>query len=115
MIKVFSWWIVVTILVNTFLSAHIAKRSVNWNGNNWATSCDFNNHDLSNVQIAPELCGRQCAATSGCTHFTWTSFNGGTCWMKSGSISKSDAFSTSDSTMVCGVLNDDQGGNGQSR
>lgn len=73
-------------------------------------SCDFNNHDLSNVRIAPELCGPRCAATSGCTHFTWTGWNGGTCWMKYGSISKSDAFSTSDPTMVCGVLKDTNGG-----
>ncbi|CAF4746229.1 unnamed protein product, partial [Rotaria sp. Silwood2] len=41
----------------------------------------------------------------GCTDCTWTQYNGGTCWMKSGAVSKSDAFSTSDSTMVCGVIN----------
>ena len=78
-------------------------------------SCDFNNHDLSNVRIAPELCGPKCASTSGCTHFTWTGWNGGTCWMKYGPISKSDAYSTSDPTMVCGVLNDNGGGSGSSR
>ncbi|CAF3980853.1 unnamed protein product [Rotaria sp. Silwood2] len=77
---------------------------VNWNGNNWATSCDFRGNDLSNVRISSELCGGKCAQTQGCTHFTWTSYNGGTCWMKSGTVSKSDAFSTSDSAMICGVL-----------
>jgi hypothetical protein len=33
-----------------------------------------------------------------------TTYNGGTCWMKTGAVSKSDAFSTTDQTMVCGLL-----------
>ncbi|CAF4109690.1 unnamed protein product, partial [Rotaria sordida] len=78
--------------------------TVQWNGNNWAMSCDFRGNDLSNVQIASEFCGGKCAETQRCTHFTWTQYNGGTCWMKSGTVSKSDALSTSDSTMVCGVM-----------
>jgi hypothetical protein len=28
---------------------------------------------------------------------------GGTCWMKTGVVSKNDAISTSDPTVVCGV------------
>ncbi|CAF3843698.1 unnamed protein product [Rotaria sp. Silwood1] len=91
------------------LSARIVKRDINWNGN-WAMACDFNNNDLSNVRIAPNLCGPKCVDTPGCTHFTWTQWNGGTCWMKKGPISKSNAFSTTDQTMVCGVVTD--GGSG---
>ncbi|CAF4393866.1 unnamed protein product, partial [Rotaria sordida] len=72
--------------------------------NNWAMSCDFRGNDLSNVLIASQSCGGKCAETQRCTHFTWTQYNGGTCWMKSGAVSKNDAFSTSDSTMVCGVV-----------
>jgi hypothetical protein len=78
--------------------------TVLWNGNNWAMSCDFLGNDLSNILTSPELCGPDCAQTKGCTHFTWTQFNNGTCWMKSGNVSKSDAFSTNDPTMVCGVV-----------
>ncbi|CAF3140626.1 unnamed protein product [Rotaria sp. Silwood2] len=77
---------------------------IQWNGNNWATSCDFRGNDLYSVQISAELCGGKCAKVQGCTHFTWTQYNGGTCWLKSGAVSKSDAFSTNDSTMVCGVV-----------
>ncbi|CAF1103904.1 unnamed protein product [Rotaria sordida] len=82
--------------------------TVQWNGNNWAMSCDFRGNDLSNVKIAPELCGGKCAETQQCTHFTWSGYNGGTCWMKSGTVSKNDAISTSDSTMVCGVVDNKQ-------
>lgn len=75
-----------------------------WQPDNWAFACDFNGGNLTNVQIRGQDCGGTCASTSGCTHFTWTNLNGGTCWMKSGSVSKSDAFSTNDFTMVCGII-----------
>ncbi len=84
--------------------------TVHWNGNNWAMSCDFLGNDLSSVKTSSELCGGKCAQTQGCTHFTWTKFNGGTCWMKKGPVSKDKAFSTNDRTMVCGVINDGSGG-----
>ena len=78
--------------------------TVIWNGNNWATSCDFINNGLSNVETAVELCGPTCAQTQGCTHFTWSSYNGGTCWTKHGNVSKNDAFSINDSSMICGII-----------
>jgi hypothetical protein len=70
----------------------------------WAFGCDFKNDDLKNVQIAGEKCSSLCASTSGCTHFTWTTYKSGTCWMKSGSVTKSDAIQTNDNTMVCGII-----------
>ncbi len=86
------------------------QSNINWNGNNWAMSCDFHGNDLSNARVPADRCGPQCEQTPGCTHFTWTQYMGGTCWMKKGSVSKNDAFSTTDPTMVCGVL-DNQNGN----
>ncbi|CAF4736191.1 unnamed protein product, partial [Rotaria sp. Silwood2] len=81
---------------------------INWNGNDWAMSCDFYGNDLSNVRIPGEGCGGKCAETQGCTHFTWTQWNGGTCWMKKGSVSKANAFPTNDPHMVCGVISEPQ-------
>ena len=98
----FTWSLVGFITIN-ILTLDGVRCIVNWNGNNWAMSCDFTGNDLSNVQVASAACGGQCAQTPGCTHFTWTTFNGGTCWMKSGPVSKNDAFSTSDPSTVCGV------------
>ena len=69
-------------------------------------SCDFDKNDLTSVQISSELCGGKCAETSSCTHFTWTSYNGGTCWMKKGPVSKDDARETGDQSMVCGVMSE---------
>ncbi len=86
------------------VSARIVKRAVNWNGNHWAFRCDFRGRDLGNAQVRGEDCGGRCAQTQGCTHFTWTGWNGGTCWMKYGTVSKNDAYETGDPNMVCGVI-----------
>ncbi len=43
------------------VSAHWKKRNINWNGNNWAFSCDFKGNDLTNVQVRGEDCGGRCA------------------------------------------------------
>ncbi|CAF1527215.1 unnamed protein product [Rotaria sordida] len=106
MINILSTWPLIGFMLVNILTLNCVRCDVNWNGNNWAMSCDFRGNDLSNVQIASEFCGGKCAETQRCTHFTWTQYNGGTCWMKSGTVSKSDAFSTSDPTMVCGVMSD---------
>ena len=87
---------------------------VNWQagaGADWAFACDFKGGDLTNAKVRGQDCGGRCAATSGCTHFTWTTYNGGTCWMKSGSISKSDALYTGDDSMVCGIISSGPGPN----
>ena len=78
--------------------------SIQWNGNKWAMSCDFPGNDMSNFRTRGEDCGGKCAQTSGCTHYAWNTYQGGTCWLKSGSISKSDAVPRSDVPMVCGVI-----------
>ena len=46
--------------------------------------------------------------TAGCTHFTWVGMDKieSICWMKSGNISKYDAFNTKDSKMECGIVSD---------
>ena len=80
------------------------EQVINWNGNDWAKGCDFNGRNHSNAQTTADGCGPKCFETSGCTHFTWTSLNGGTCWMKQGIVSKHDAISTIDSTTICGLL-----------
>lgn len=83
----------------------VGSSGINWNGNDWAFACDFYQNDLKNQRTSADKCGPTCVATSGCTHFAWTTYNGGTCWMKSGKVTKNDAFSTGDQTMVCGVVN----------
>ena len=97
---------VVAFLITSCLFVGLTVGDINWNGNNWAMSCDFHGNDLYHVRSSGELCGEKCAQTNGCTHFAWNKYNGGTCWMKSGSVSKNDAFSSWDRNMVCGVLSE---------
>lgn len=42
--------------------------------------------------------------SSDCTHFTWTDYNGGSCWMKRGTVSASDAHFSEDKLAVCGMV-----------
>jgi len=85
------------------------NNTVNWNGNNWAMKCDFNNNNASNSILGNVLstganCGGLCYNTRGCTHFAWTLFNGGTCFMKRGQTTKNNAVLISNPNSVCGVL-----------
>jgi len=73
-------------------------------GTVWSLGCDFAGNDISNKPTSGELCASTCVRTFGCTHFTWTRYNGGYCWMKSGMVSQSNAFATADQSMVCGIL-----------
>ena len=40
---------------------------------------------------------------SGCTHYTWTDMDEGSCAMFDGQVKKEDAFPTDDPTMICGI------------
>jgi len=79
-------------------------QQIQWQSGGWAFACDFKNNDLTDARIPGDQCGGRCASTQRCTHFTWTTYNGGTCWMKSGSVSQSNAFFTGDNSMVCGIV-----------
>ncbi|RNA20199.1 glycosyl hydrolase family 16, partial [Brachionus plicatilis] len=81
----------------------VAQNGIHWQGD-WAFNCDFNKNDLTNARVPGSQCSNKCSQTPGCTHFVWTTYNGGTCWMKKGSVSKSNAYFVSDKSQVCGVL-----------
>jgi hypothetical protein len=70
----------------------------------WALGCDFFGNDLSNVNSKGEDCSNICKKTYKCTHYTWTDYNGGTCWMKTGSIDKINAIKKSMNGFVCGIV-----------
>ena len=52
----------------------------------WAMDCDLPGQDSSQIRMpnSGANCGSACARDPVCTHFTWSSINGGTCFMKSG-------------------------------
>jgi len=82
----------------------IFYQAVNWNGNNWALRCDFRGNDLQSVSAQGDQCGSLCAKTNGCTHWAFNRFNGGTCWLKRGTVTQANAFDSSDSSSSCGVI-----------
>ena len=72
----------------------------------WAYNCDFNGKDFLNTKVPAEQCGPTCQDNPQCTHFTWTNYLEGTCWMKAGKVYKEQASVKDDGEKaVCGVLN----------
>lgn len=97
----------------TFIITLISlSEAFNWNFDQssnlyWTNGCDFpSENDLTSVQIEGSLCGSTCAKTAFCTHFVWTSYLGGTCWMKKNLVKEDNAFATRDSNSVCGLLSE---------
>jgi len=88
-----------------FLSL-VVNSTINWQSGDWALDCDFDNHDFANSEVSSEDCGDKCMNEPGCTHFTWTDYNGGTCWMKAGSVCKADAIEVDNENYVCGIIAD---------
>jgi beta-glucanase (GH16 family) len=70
----------------------------------WAMSCDWTGMDWANAQVSGAQCATKCQTTSGCTHFTWSGWQGGTCWMKTGALIayKSTIVANSTAGNVCG-------------
>lgn len=90
-----------SLLITAFTSIQI-----DWNANNSALWCAFSGNDLTNSLSKSEDCAVRCASTPDCTHFTWTDYNSGTCWMKTNRVSKSDAFVKHDQNAFCGIVDD---------
>ncbi|RNA15448.1 fibroblast growth factor receptor-like [Brachionus plicatilis] len=97
--------------IKAFLNARVY--AIDWKSSShgiWAIGCDFHENNLKNEISKGEDCSEKCLKTSGCTHYSWNSYNGGTCWMKKGRISKEKAFNAYG--VVCGINNNS--GNGES-
>ncbi|RNA02694.1 SCP-like extracellular [Brachionus plicatilis] len=91
------------------LSSSEIENKVKWDYDtkvkfNWAMDCDWKDNNLTNKITAPELCGSECAQTPRCTHFTWSDYLGGTCWMKQGFVTKTNVISKPNSNFVCGFI-----------
>lgn len=71
----------------------------------WAHQCDFVAKDIGSAVVPPEKCSEACGRNNNCTHFVWTQYQGGTCWLKSNpKVTKSDAIESTETGAVCGML-----------
>jgi len=70
---------------------------------------------MGSTQVSSDQCGNRCLSTSGCTHFSCTGYQGGTCWMKKGNVQQSDAKFNNNFQMLCGILpyQNSNGGGGE--
>ncbi|KAJ3127967.1 hypothetical protein HK098_005480 [Nowakowskiella sp. JEL0407] len=83
--------------------------NVNFAGKEYASGCDWIGNDVGSVAASQsELCFNACKYPS-CTHFTWTTANGGTCWLKGGVYSPTTtflkfAYKSRDQSSVCSLV-----------
>lgn len=49
----------------------------------WAYSCDITGRDIEVRKTTGDMCGPACLSRLDCVGFVWTSYEGGTCWLKS--------------------------------
>ncbi len=70
----------------------------------WRFGCDWKGKDITNVRVPGEQCATVCLQNARCTHFTWTRFEGGTCWLKTDMALVSDFVLNNDNSIVCGRL-----------
>ncbi len=87
----------------------LETQGIIWNGN-WALNCDFPGNDVTSVKTPSELCSEKCQQNPICTHYAWTRYDGGTCWLKSGKICKDKAVWNNAVGSVCGVVREDCSG-----
>lgn len=107
----FSLIIAIVFLLSLFQHANCAFTKWETSGAvAWSFACDFEGNDFENVRSSGELCGPRCLQKRLCTHFTWTQYNGGTCWLKR-NLRKTSRFpyavgliETNDNSMVCGFI-----------
>lgn len=64
-----------------------------WNSEkSWAQNCDFSGNDLSRVNDELQNCAMHCSNTERCTHYAWSDYDGGTCFLKENRVTKEDAL-----------------------
>jgi hypothetical protein len=70
----------------------------------WAFGCGWHGDDLDNVQSKGEQCAVMCRLTLDCTHFSWTKFRAGTCFLKNGKVVVKSVVPESSPDAVCGYM-----------
>lgn len=103
-----SCFILVNLVLLLIFCLECSTQAIVWNiseDSYWAHNCDFVGEDIDNAGGPGRLCSSICAKYIGCTHFSWTLHDGGTCWLKSGTnVSLSNSVISNKTGSVCGVL-----------
>jgi len=58
--------------------------------------------DITSVKGPADRCGDECSNWKGCSHFTWTSFEDGTCYLKKGHRDSNEPVELTKGDAVCG-------------
>ncbi len=65
-------------------------------------NCNFLGNDIGNLKSEEQDCRKKCLNNNECNHFAWSNFNGGTCWLKNGLVTKENAVYSLGN--ICGFM-----------
>ena len=82
-----------------------SSERINWKGKNWSFGCDFYDSNVASSHTLSQDCEKTCEKTPECSHFTWVyEGEGGTCGLKSGEVTRDDAFPIDNRNIICGII-----------
>lgn len=88
-------------ITNGMTNMYFSSPPIDWNGN-WAYGCNFDTNNLDILSVTtPSKCSWLCSGNNSCTHYTWMSYNGGYCFLKTGILNKSMSISTNNNNIIC--------------
>jgi hypothetical protein len=101
------WRLLLTIILVSLITPGM-NNDLFWNQAGpviWSYTCDFKVGKLiKGVQSTPDKCGPICESTCNCTHFTYTKYSNGTCWLRNGQVIEKNAFKTTSEGSICGIF-----------
>lgn len=97
---------VVVVAMLTALAPSAAALSWRTSGTTrWAHGCDWTGNDIGSTRVPAAHCGGACERVRACSHFAWTAYRGGTCWLKGGPPPRlGHAVGSAAAGAVCGVV-----------
>ena len=83
----------------------IEDTRIDWQGKNWAHSCQFADNNLLLEKTSnAETCEEKCHLTPSCTHYSWSDWENGTCWLKNGPVNRCIARFNGANATRCGFV-----------
>lgn len=102
------WAAVAPVLVAALTACAASAAALSWRtsgATRWAHGCDWAGNDIGSTRVAAARCGGACDRVRACSHFAWTAYRGGTCWLKGGPPPPlARAVGSAKAGAVCGVI-----------
>lgn len=102
------WTAVAPVVVAVLTALATSAAAFSWRTagtTRWAHGCDWVGNDIGSTRVAGARCNGVCDRVRACSHLAWTTYRGGTCWLKGGPTPRlARALRNAAAGAVCGVV-----------